>query len=73
MLMNIIWKKQTLIRHLEIGGYCFPEVTKVQVFVNGLHPEFSIALSPLLLQTLEEAHTRAKAFELAHEYYSLHS
>ncbi|CAG8522188.1 3243_t:CDS:2 [Gigaspora rosea] len=54
-------EKANLIRRLEIGGYCFPEVTKVQVFVNGLCSEFSMSLSPLHLKTLEEAHTRAKA------------
>ncbi|RIB21517.1 hypothetical protein C2G38_2176385 [Gigaspora rosea] len=62
-----------LIQQLEIGAYQFPEMMKVQIFVKGLHPELSIALAPLTLQTLEEAHTRANAFELAHEHYSLYS
>ncbi|CAG8735118.1 26006_t:CDS:1, partial [Gigaspora rosea] len=46
-------EKANLIRRLEIGGYCFPEETKVQVFVNGLRPEFSMFLSLLHLKTLE--------------------
>ncbi|CAG8607810.1 19343_t:CDS:1, partial [Gigaspora rosea] len=56
-----------------MGAYQFFEMIKVQIFVKGLYLELSIALAPLTLQTLEEAHTKANTFELAHERYSLYS
>lgn len=57
-----------LIRRLEIGGYPFTEVMKVQAFVQGLHPELSLAILLLIPKTIEDACNKAKAYENAYEY-----
>ncbi|CAG8716103.1 7463_t:CDS:2, partial [Acaulospora morrowiae] len=48
------------------GGNQFPEAAKAYIFLNGLRPELSTAVSPFMPNTLFEAYTRAKAFEHAH-------
>ncbi|CAG8785176.1 22090_t:CDS:2, partial [Gigaspora margarita] len=42
-------------------------------FINSFYLKLSIALTLLTFQTLEEAYTRTKAFELAYKYCSLYS
>jgi len=56
---------EEIIRRVEAGGHVYPDSTKAQIFVNGLHPEFCIHVSSLTPNNLQDAYNRAKAYENA--------
>ncbi|CAG8559382.1 16235_t:CDS:2 [Cetraspora pellucida] len=56
---------QELLRRVESGGHQYPETAKAQIFLNGLRPEFVLAVAPSTSNTLQAAYERAKAYESA--------
>jgi len=58
---------QELYRRVEYGAFSFPEVMKVQKFVNGLLPDLYMNVKPYHDQTWANAVNRAKSYELIHQ------
>lgn len=48
---------------MESGGQQYPETAKAQIFLNGLRPEFVLAVAPSTPNTLQAAYERARAYE----------
>ncbi|CAG8612415.1 9309_t:CDS:2, partial [Diversispora eburnea] len=54
---------EELLRRIEAEGHAYLDFTKVQIFVNGLYPEYCIHVSTLTLANFPDAYSRAKVYE----------
>ncbi|CAG8553823.1 6588_t:CDS:2 [Diversispora eburnea] len=52
-----------LFRRVEAGGHAYPDFTKAQILINGLHPEYCIHVSTLTPANFPNAYNRAKVYE----------
>nr|CAG8638279.1 10162_t:CDS:1 [Entrophospora candida] len=55
-----------LFRRIEHGGNNYPERVKARMFIERLRPELSMAVSPFLPDTIQDAIERTKAYEMTY-------
>src|SRR6185369_17212968 len=53
-----------LFRRIEHGGNNYPDRVKARMFMERLRPELSMAVSPFLPNTIQDAIDRAKAYKM---------
>ncbi|CAG8761650.1 8076_t:CDS:1, partial [Racocetra fulgida] len=49
-----------LFKRVAIAGNLYPEITKIRMFVKGLHPELASAIRPFMFNSLYEAIDQAR-------------